>query len=299
MRETNINKVMGGSEEDRKEVSEAMAKSFREQKLWRLLGREKTQEEIVIANFANKATGAIAKAYGIEDPADMPSQNIHILTEENFKKLAAQEKIKAKGYMVGFMSLKKQALFILDRGDGLFHFMHALTHELYHFKSYQSLIIENAADAKTKITHRRSGWGVRLRKQDKAAFADMDEAVVDELAIRTLTAIIDNFGAANLPPEIKNQLKAEYEKEGFPDIYISTYGPEKLRLRDMVIEIYNKNKGKFKTADEVFNLFAQAVFTGNLIPVARLVEKTFGKGSFRTIGEEGMPQSEIEKSIEE
>lgn len=53
----------------------------------------------------------------------------------------------------------------------------------------------------------------------------------------------------------------------------------------LIDDLYNKNAGSFASREEVFNLFARAVMTGRLLSVARLLEKTYGKGSFRELGE--------------
>ena len=46
-----------------------------------------------------------------------------------------------------------------------------------------------------------------------------------------------------------------------------------------------KFKDKFKTKDEIFDLFLEAEATGKLLKVGRLVESSLGKGSFRELGE--------------
>lgn len=60
---------------------------------------------------------------------------------------------------------------------------------------------------------------------------------------------------------------------------------QRIIVLDLIDELYEKNKFLFTTKDEVFDIFAKAVMTGRLLPLARLIEKTYGKGSFREIGE--------------
>jgi hypothetical protein len=66
----------------------------------------------------------------------------------------------------------------------------------------------------------------------------------------------------------------------------SEYLKERRKLDKLIDELFEKNKDEFKDREEVFDIFARAVMTGRLLPVARLIEKTFGKGSFRELGEE-------------
>lgn len=55
------------------------------------------------------------------------------------------------------------------------------------------------------------------------------------------------------------------------------------KLLDTLVE--NSN-GKYESRDQVFNEFAKANFSGNYIPLARIVEDILGKGSFRKLAEE-------------
>lgn len=40
----------------------------------------------------------------------------------------------------------------------------------------------------------------------------------------------------------------------------------------------------FKDTEEIFALFVRASMFGELLPVARLVERAFGKGAYRRLG---------------
>jgi len=59
------------------------------------------------------------------------------------------------------------------------------------------------------------------------------------------------------------------------------YYSERMHLNQIINEIYEKNRADFTESEEVFEVFARASFSGRLLPLARLVEKTYGKGSFR------------------
>ncbi len=64
------------------------------------------------------------------------------------------------------------------------------------------------------------------------------------------------------------------------------YGTERQRLKELIATLYEANKTLFKNEEDVFAYFAKAVFTGRLLDIARLVEKTLGKGAIRTLGEQ-------------
>lgn len=64
-----------------------------------------------------------------------------------------------------------------------------------------------------------------------------------------------------------------------------SYGEERENLNLLMDKIVEKNSGKFKNKEEVLMVFAKGMITGNILPLGRLLDRTFGKGIFRKIGE--------------
>mgnify|MGYP001038381925 CR=1 FL=1 len=62
--------------------------------------------------------------------------------------------------------------------------------------------------------------------------------------------------------------------------YPVEYGKTKVTIKEM----YERNKDNFRSPDEVMDLFIKAYFSGKILPIARLIERTYGKGYFRKIG---------------
>ena len=58
---------------------------------------------------------------------------------------------------------------------------------------------------------------------------------------------------------------------------------------ELVTDLYERNRDEFFIEEQVFRLFLEASFNGNLLPVARLVNKTYGEtngvSAFRYLGE--------------
>ena len=54
--------------------------------------------------------------------------------------------------------------------------------------------------------------------------------------------------------------------------------------RFALFHLSEHNRDQFSNRDEVFERFASAVITGSVLPIGRLIEKTFGKGSYRRLG---------------
>ena len=58
---------------------------------------------------------------------------------------------------------------------------------------------------------------------------------------------------------------------------------ERKHLYGLMEAIYEKNSEDFVSPEHVFSLIAKANFSGHYLELAHLVEKTFGKGSFRKL----------------
>lgn len=76
-----------------------------------------------------------------------------------------------------------------------------------------------------------------------------------------------------------------YAGERFKEADQFHYVKERRFLKKLIGELYKRNKNDFSSEDEILALFIKGGFDGNIMPVSRLVEKTFGKGSFRKLGE--------------
>ena len=66
------------------------------------------------------------------------------------------------------------------------------------------------------------------------------------------------------------------------------YAKERENLWKTIGGIYKDNPGQFKSEEEIFRIFAEAYFTGSIskiIKLSKLIEKMWGKGSFRKLGE--------------
>ena len=64
-------------------------------------------------------------------------------------------------------------------------------------------------------------------------------------------------------------------------------------LNKLVDELWEKNRDSYDDREEILRLFIEAGVTGKLLKVARLIEKTFGKGSFRELAEKDVREIEL------
>jgi len=67
---------------------------------------------------------------------------------------------------------------------------------------------------------------------------------------------------------------------------------ERKMMYALLDELVEKSNGRFKNRDEAFGEFARANFSGNYLPLARIVEDILGKGSFRRLANEFATEKE-------
>jgi len=221
---------------------------------------DKTERDIEIINFAKEAVGDYSKKY-TEKKYDIPLQSIHLFnpggveefTEKRFKEGAAST---------------IYGSFIVDRekSDTAFA-MHAF-HEVLHLNSYTALQVREKEEPRLK--NYRSGIQVESRNEEKTFFEDIKEAVVELLTQRFYREKI-------IPSDV-------FDEEDKKNFVISRL-KERAKLEALIDTLWEGNKGQFKTREDTENLFLEAQFTGNLLKIGRLVEKTYGKGGFRKLGE--------------
>lgn len=60
---------------------------------------------------------------------------------------------------------------------------------------------------------------------------------------------------------------------------------ERTAMYALIDRIIEASSGKFKERREVFDIIARANYSGNYLPLARVVEESFGPGSFRKLAE--------------
>lgn len=225
--------------------------------------REKTSEELQIISIVNDVTNQILKKYDLEK-FDIPPENIHVMKRSivlkiyEFLSLSKQK---------GTFNQDREMAKIVDPASKM-DFANNLLHEMIHFKSYNA--IQREMDEKECLGSYRVGLEVVSRDGKNLYFNFLNEAVTEELTLRTL-------------PQIVEQPVLQDEKSKINDY--SSYEKGREYLNDLVDVIFRENEDKFKDRDEVFEIFFKAMMTGNILPLGRIIEKTLGKGSFRRIGE--------------
>jgi hypothetical protein len=293
--------------------------SREEQIKLRQLEYPKSKEQIALINFANRETCKLMKKFGLK-PYDVPVENFHIVPLELFKK-AEQNNV-----VYGFASIAKQGILLNAEHcrDNLLIFGATVLHELFHLKAYFALQIEeNGKNSMINIyrqsVHINSPQSFRGSKHSH--FDGLHEAIVAEAEKKLMPKLLNRPELAKekkwLESDEAKKIKSELSKKNnIPeeDIFwidkeaydsrlydawkVISYPHERAVLNYVCSEIQKEFRDKFKTSEDVYEIFLKAHFTGRLLEIGRLVEKTFGEGSFRILGNMGTDQNSAALCLE-
>src|SRR3989344_3303806 len=290
MKESNIDRIFTTNEDEAEKIKASLKKTYLSQEQATFgAEREKTAEEAEIIAFLDQETTAVAQEFGGEG-LEIPKNVVHIISEKEYDDLNENPDSMGQFSMLGL-----QGIIIKDKDLGTEDFTHILCHEMFHEKSFQSVRFNRKE--KIGLAPRRVGFHVLLRKEPhKRAFVDLNEAVTEyftQLMIRERW--IKNRSI--LPKTLIEKTQNLNEKE-----FIKTFGVsyiwEQLSLMEIMDEIQKKYPEKYKNRDDIFKIFGEAYFTGKLLKLRKIVDKTFCAGSFVKFAKEGLPESKPEKENE-
>lgn len=311
MKEGPETRIIGGAsaekkEQVKKEITEALFNHFEslspeEQKQLKKFEYPKSKKELAVISFANKETALLMREAGIE-PYDVPAGNYHIIPTELYRKIGGNE-----GTATTFP--RKQGI-LFDAQyfrDNPVNFGAVALHETLHLKSHFSMEVQEEGDIVNKTKYRE---GVMIHSLQSGSnhgnyhchFLGLNEGITAETEKRFLAKLIDLPELATekewlTSDEAKNIKKKLVEKEkiseddivwvgkkGEDDWKIISYTQQRNVLNYVCAEIQKQFPDQYQNADDVYKTFLNANFTGRLLILAGIVEKTFGEGSFRLLG---------------
>lgn len=273
---------------------------------------EKKSYEIELIKRADEELNEIMEKLGVKS-FSVPTENVHIVDNK-----LHQEKTGKR--TAGFCDAKERFVVIPDdRRQDPIDLISVIFHELNHLKGYKALkvdtverVVREKTDSKddlgllqilkevigfargniekpevktkpeTVIDLYRSGLTAgRIKKpgeerEKDATFVGLEEAVVAEMELRFRKKISEEPIVKNLYREFGEKSKSIFwDDAGYPF--------HREVLNALTSGIYEKNKDKFGSEDEVFDVFAKARFTGELLPMCRLIKNTFGRDIFEKV----------------
>ncbi len=310
---SSFERVVGNIPEAEKEkILREKGERFDDQIFEEFKGKEikKTSEEMQIISLANEATNRIRQKYGLEN-FDIPPENIHIITEKAWPKDREKSDASYNPMLQGFIVREQPAKSV---------FMARSIHEMLHFKSYNALQV--TSEENSELKEYRIGLNVITRDGKKMYFTNINEAVIEEMTKRIAAKLFHNplfYKETKQTKDIIMRYPRAVTDSGEPLFVEETfyaevggkkswgeavgrlfgaqekpkkiiterfgYKPEREILNTLIDKILERNSEKFKDREEVFEIFAKGMMTGNILPVGRLIEKTFGNGTLRRIGE--------------
>ncbi len=214
----------------------------------------------------NAETNELIKKYGLPS-LELSSEHIHLLPHEAYEKLFQGAPKGGGRYIPPY-----QAILFSDLGpDARLEFAQALYHEMIHFKFWNALQV---TEPERKLQTYRTGLAIVSRDGKTLFLRNLNEAVAEDLTEHFFEKTLRQH------PLFSSEIA---EKRRVP----RGYSKEKKDYHDLLQILEERTSGKY-TVEELRELFVGAAATGTLLPVARLIEGTLGKGSLRLLG--GQPE---------
>lgn len=255
-------------------------------------------EKIFIAD-TNQLLNEILSAAGVKT-FDIPEENIYIVPDKTYKEIDGEDE-GGNG-----MTIHSRQSIVINAEELAHPILRSkvLLHEMIHLKNFLSI---EAPDEKQHWLRR---IGLEMQPTEKKeneigyflAFSGLNEAVVSTLEKRSFPQLIEKNPAlrqeeqtlfASEKQQARRKEIAEKENVEEDDVaYVSQNGeewmlfayPEHRKVLDYIITtLYQENPSHFASEDDVFKLFLQAHYGGQLLPLARALKSTFGEDAFRIL----------------
>lgn len=311
--------VGNASEEDKAVVVDKIIEGFlkqgellsdKKQKELKEAEYKKTEDQLSIIKSLNEETNKLMIESGVE-PFDIPEKNIHFLKEKFLEKIGVNTD--------GSFDQKTQSILLSDELNSNFKFSLTLFHEMLHMKSKQIWEVSSDGDKIKKAPYRNGTTVYSTHKKESeskgfehAHFNGLDEAIVTNLEKICLPIILNlpenkkykdiYYSEEQVEERRKLANKYRIEEGDFYEINEDNsisfgYRNQRMVLDFLCEEIFKQHPEKYTDTEAVFKEFVRAHFTGHLIEIGRLIEDTFGKGSFRILGAMDSKNKNVSRNI--
>ena len=293
-KKSSIHRIAGKATEEKKlEILNKAGEIFANQKV-SSAEREKTPIELEILSLVDQATNEILQKYGLPD-FNIPPENVHIRFDKEWEKTK----------QAGIYNPGKQHAVLQDKKRTRTRFALQSFHEKLHFKSYNS----RQMDTEGSTTGYRLGLTIKTRDEEKVLFRNLNEAITEAMTKKYGTKLLDNPLFEDEQVKTK-ALKARYGNDPvFGDVYFMekadhhpilnlirrflhkpeqkdtyyesfVYEKERQTLDTLIKKLLAKNPEKFKSEEEIMEMFERAMMTGHIHAVGQLIDKTFPKKKY-------------------
>lgn len=258
-----------------------------------IVEEEKTPEEKEIISLVNFHINQLTSRTELGE-LSIPEANIHILPT-NYDFFSMDGKV-----LDGITSPINQAI-IVSRNRSNLSTASILFHEMIHLRGHTAFV-----NIGGYLSDYRSG--LEVVKNNFSRFHCLNEAVTEELTREFILRYHDHPLFRNDIEEVKTISAASAEKfnpyntftqdlekdglllpqeqsDGSNTLVGFAYPIERNALNELIDRLHYFNPDRFKTRKQIFNKFVNGLFTGHIYELGKLIDGTFGKGTFRKIGE--------------
>lgn len=316
---SSIKRVVGDvSDAEKENILQEMDGRFSDQELEMFKGRERTKtlEESQIISLANEITNKVRERYGLED-FNIPPDNIHVIKKEEWPKKNSSL-FDMRGQYIAVCERPANIVFMKTILHEMLHFKSYNARQITQGENTELDDYRMGLTVSTRETTegaRKPGKNIYFVNLNEAVTEEMtkrlmrDHAVQNPLFAQEVKRLLeirkkyskrvmdngellydnDTYYLDIQDKEGSNDMRYSHPEEldQTPEIVRANFGYPRERniLRNLIDKITERNSGEFKDREEVFEVFAKAMMTGNLLPVGRLIDGTFGKGTLRRIGQ--------------
>jgi len=220
---------------------------------------EKTERDQELIDFSQKSLDEYLLDYRKDGVYEVLNEKIHIVPAEGVFEFT-------DGWFKGGSASSLYGSCLVDRNSSDIIFSIRLFHEMFHLKSFTSIHVR---DNNSSPVNRRSGFSIYNKKGE--FFELVDETINDYFCKKFFEEKIKNSNLFD---------KEDIEKYNFDSPRFQLLE----KFEEISEDLYQKNKNDFISKEDVKKLFIDGDINGNILPIARLIEKTYGKGSFRIAG---------------
>jgi hypothetical protein len=286
-----------------------------------LLGQNeypKSKAEIALIELANQETNRLRQRFGLSQ-YNIPATNYHFVTSEFYRRATNnKETASAMPLLQGiFFDADRIRRRHIDIDIAL-----SIFHETFHLKSFLGLKILETEDEPTQY---RSGTSIIAKGAENLNsdnnyhehFKGLNEATISMLNREFFEKIIDlpafkkekewmqsdrYQGLKDMVVQLlaipEDEVLIEEIAHRHEEVYTFMYLPQRQVLEYVCKEIQKQFSDQYPNMETVYDEFLKAVFTGGLITIGKLVEKTFGLGSFRLLGHMGYDNESAVATLE-
>lgn len=233
---------------------------------------EKTPEHMRMIQDTLDSLPSLVEWYGGR-PLQLTAEQVHLIDEMKLEKesRAEAEEMRKSRAAADYDPITQGIRVVIQPGMSKTEFMKVLAHESLHFNSFHSQTLRGG-----KLETRRTGLSITAKKRGlkEGEGRPAMEELGDPISEAVTEMLTKRFMEKRL---ITQEVSEEDIRQGE-----YAYPMEQARMQ-MILSQVGVAEGK--SNEEVFDTFARGYFSGNLLEIARMVERTYGKGAFRTMME--------------